>query len=216
MNRHALVSEKKPQSTEKDAEEPSALQLPSAPTSTLDTSLAKAYTHIHPVLVLAAFFARFQSLVADPSATLLNSLAIVGLLQIVYVVTCLPPTTNTTAASPKTPQKQGRGSKAKSGKGDASAVSRIVVCGVAGSNSQKHEALTLWVACAPLPPLDNRPRNPSPHHSHHPLWCSHHDSPTLDDALRRPHGLARHHALGIRPRRGLAALAGGGSSHVAF
>lgn len=126
MNKHALISEKKSPVSEKEANKPPPLQLPAAPINVLDNGLAQTYTHIHPFAILAVFFARFQSLVADPTSTLLNGLAPLGILQIVYVVLCLPPTTNSTA-SPKTPQKPARSKKPQSGKNESSAAGRTVV-----------------------------------------------------------------------------------------
>jgi GPI ethanolamine phosphate transferase 2/3 subunit F len=131
MNRQALISEKKTTSPAKDTTKPPALQLPASAISPLDGSLAHTYTLAHPLIILSTFFARFEALVSDPVESLLTSLAVVGILQIVYVVLCLPPTAKPAATSPKPqPQKQirvGKSSRTKSVKGDAGAAGRTVV-----------------------------------------------------------------------------------------
>ncbi|MCJ1444123.1 MAG: Glycosylphosphatidylinositol (GPI) anchor assembly protein [Stictis urceolatum] len=70
--------------------------------------LAKAYTHIHPLLVLAYYRLRFFSLVEDPVPELARQLIPLVILQSAYVVICLPPTTGSNRV----------GDIAKSGKGD--------------------------------------------------------------------------------------------------
>lgn len=56
----------------------------------LPTPAAQTYSHIHPTLILALYSLRFSALVADPVATLLSDLPIHTVLQVAYVVTCLP------------------------------------------------------------------------------------------------------------------------------
>lgn len=56
----------------------------------LPTTAAQTYSHIHPTLILALYSLRFSALVADPVATLLSDLPLLTVLQVAYVVTCLP------------------------------------------------------------------------------------------------------------------------------
>ncbi|KAF2429781.1 PIG-F-domain-containing protein [Tothia fuscella] len=58
----------------------------------LNTDTAKLYTHIHPILVLSAYYFNFSSIVADPVSSLIKFLIPLNVLQIAYVVICLPAT----------------------------------------------------------------------------------------------------------------------------
>lgn len=64
----------------------------SLPIELLPTGLAPIFTHIHPVLLLSAYYLRFPALVADPTQTLLNSLAPLAVVQMGYAIICLPAT----------------------------------------------------------------------------------------------------------------------------
>lgn len=66
------------------------LQSNALPIDILPTDAARFYTHIHPFLVLGVYYIRFNALVADPIPTLLTSLLPLSILQVTYVVTCLP------------------------------------------------------------------------------------------------------------------------------
>jgi phosphatidylinositol glycan class F len=68
-----------------------ATQPSAPPVSIVPSQLAKAYSFVHPVLLLALLATRFQALVADPVTELLNSLAPLVLLQLIYAIICLPP-----------------------------------------------------------------------------------------------------------------------------
>ncbi|KAK0728411.1 GPI biosynthesis protein family Pig-F-domain-containing protein [Lasiosphaeria miniovina] len=57
----------------------------------LQQTPASQYTrHAVPALLAALFVARFQSLVADPVATMYSSLPVVAALQMAYALACLP------------------------------------------------------------------------------------------------------------------------------
>ncbi|KAB8338763.1 hypothetical protein FH972_021708 [Carpinus fangiana] len=75
--------------------------------------LARLYTHIHPVLVLAIFYARFSATVADPVSSLLTLLPVLTLLQCIYCAICLPTSSATSAPEPAktTPAKRKPGRK---------------------------------------------------------------------------------------------------------
>jgi phosphatidylinositol glycan class F len=64
-----------------------------APIDILPTNAARAYTHIHPALVLSLYALRFNAIVADPVPALLWNLVPLSALQVAYVTVCLPPTT---------------------------------------------------------------------------------------------------------------------------
>ncbi|KAJ5219424.1 uncharacterized protein N7498_001523 [Penicillium cinerascens] len=74
------------------AEKPSA-----PPVNILPSQLAKVYSYVHPVLLLTLCAARFQALVQDTVQELLRDLPWLALLQISYVVLCLPPAGSTQA-----------------------------------------------------------------------------------------------------------------------
>ncbi|OQD73116.1 hypothetical protein PENDEC_c017G03263 [Penicillium decumbens] len=74
------------------------IEKPSAPPiKILPSHLAQGYSYVHPVLLLALCAARFQSLVADPVHELFRDLPWLALLQISYVMLCLPPAGSTQA-----------------------------------------------------------------------------------------------------------------------
>ncbi|KAH8811694.1 GPI biosynthesis protein Pig-F [Xylogone sp. PMI_703] len=83
-------------STPKPVEVSSALSKPSTPTELLPTELARVFTHIHPALLLGAYYLRFPALVADPVSALLYSILPLAIIQIVYVLVCLPVAGSTT------------------------------------------------------------------------------------------------------------------------
>lgn len=63
----------------------------SVPIELLPTETARILTNVHPALLLSAYYLRFPALVADPVATLLQSVIPLALCQTVYAVLCLPP-----------------------------------------------------------------------------------------------------------------------------
>ena len=65
---------------------------PSAPPVNIFPSpAARLYSYVHPVLLVTVYVASFPSLVADPITKLLNDLPLLSVLQIAYVMVCLPP-----------------------------------------------------------------------------------------------------------------------------
>ncbi|KAK2867972.1 hypothetical protein FQN49_003290 [Arthroderma sp. PD_2] len=81
---------------------PSAAAGPGAPTEAktqaqfhppiriLSNPTARAYSHLHPVLIASIFGLRFDALVSDPVTTLSTLLPVFAVLQIIYVIICLP------------------------------------------------------------------------------------------------------------------------------
>lgn len=97
----------------------------SLPIKHLDNDIAKLYTHIHSVLVLSSYIFSFQSVVANPVRSLYILLLPLSILQVAYVVLCLPPAGITsTASSQKAGTTKVFGGKKKA----ANWSSKIVVC----------------------------------------------------------------------------------------
>lgn len=72
------------------------VEKPSAPpVNILPSQLARTYSYVHPVLLLALVAARFEALVANPVQELLKDLPWLALLQISYVMLSLPPAGST-------------------------------------------------------------------------------------------------------------------------
>ncbi|KAJ5934063.1 Glycosylphosphatidylinositol anchor biosynthesis protein 11 [Penicillium verhagenii] len=68
------------------------VEKPSAPpVNILHSQLAQAYSFVHPILLVALCAARFQALVANPIQELLADIPWLALLQLFYVILCLPP-----------------------------------------------------------------------------------------------------------------------------
>lgn len=79
---------------------PSRKLVPTSQTiNTLPTDVARFYSTIHPLLLLSLYYFAFPFLVSDPVLTLQNSLPPLSILQLGYVVTCLP----TSGGSPFVP-----------------------------------------------------------------------------------------------------------------
>lgn len=57
----------------------------------LPTSLAQIYAVLHPAILLTLLAWRFPSLTADPVGELLSDLPLLAVLQVVFVMICLPP-----------------------------------------------------------------------------------------------------------------------------
>jgi phosphatidylinositol glycan class F len=60
------------------------------PIELLPNSFARIYSQAHPALLLSAYYFQFPAFVANPTSSLLNSLAPLALTQVVYAVICLP------------------------------------------------------------------------------------------------------------------------------
>ncbi|KAJ5278704.1 hypothetical protein N7478_004076 [Penicillium angulare] len=69
------------------------------PVNTLPSQLAQTYSYAHPVLLLALGASRFNALVENPVQELLKDLPWLALLQLVYVLLCLPPAGTTVPVS---------------------------------------------------------------------------------------------------------------------
>jgi phosphatidylinositol glycan class F len=81
---------------------------PSAPpVNILPTQLARTYSFVHPAALLAILAVRFQALVADPVAEMLNTLPFLALLQVTYVMVCLPPAGSVLSSPPASPVGEG-------------------------------------------------------------------------------------------------------------
>ncbi|KAI9777772.1 MAG: Glycosylphosphatidylinositol (GPI) anchor assembly protein [Geoglossum umbratile] len=106
----------------------------SLPVNTLDSTLARSFTHIHPVLLLSLYYLRFDALVADPVAELLVSSVPVAAIQLAYLAICLPPAGGSGAASSslaagrpsKAPRKGKPSAAAAAGKGGLAVATRLV------------------------------------------------------------------------------------------
>jgi phosphatidylinositol glycan class F len=92
---------------------------PSLPIELLPTDLARIYTHVHPAVLLSAYYLRFPALVSAPVSTLLNSLLPLAIIQISYALICLP----ATGSGTKLVKKSKLGAK----KADGSTIN-IIVC----------------------------------------------------------------------------------------
>ncbi|EZF35990.1 hypothetical protein H101_00505 [Trichophyton interdigitale H6] len=60
------------------------------PIRILSNPTAQAYSHLHPILIGSIFALRFNALVSDPVTTLSTLLPAFAVLQIIYVIICLP------------------------------------------------------------------------------------------------------------------------------
>ncbi|KNG83445.1 putative GPI-anchor biosynthesis protein (Pig-F), partial [Aspergillus nomiae NRRL 13137] len=101
---------------------PSLAQGPAVPKSAppihvLPNNISKTYALIHPVLLLALLALRFNALVTDPVAELLSNLPFLALLQVTFVMTCLPP-----AGSAKDEDDKSTSASASSNAGSTSGV----------------------------------------------------------------------------------------------
>ncbi|KAK2744816.1 Glycosylphosphatidylinositol (GPI) anchor assembly protein [Myotisia sp. PD_48] len=60
------------------------------PIQVLSSTPAKTYAHLHPLIVLSTYALRFRALVSDPVTGLITTLPVLVVLQILYVIVCLP------------------------------------------------------------------------------------------------------------------------------
>lgn len=99
---------------------------PSAPpVNILPSLIPRIYSIAHPALLLALGATRFEAVVADPTKELLSTLPWLTLVQIFYVIICLPPagsipSTETSAPAPadgkSSPRSSGPGVAVRHGK----------------------------------------------------------------------------------------------------
>ena len=92
----------------------------------LTTDAARVYRHIHPALILALYYLCFPTLVADPVSTLWLSILPLALLQIVYCLLCLPPSSGRSTSQP-TPSKTPKKKRVQFAKPPATLASNIIV-----------------------------------------------------------------------------------------
>lgn len=137
----------------------------SPPVPFLPSQAARVYSFAHPFVLLGLLALRFDKLVTDPVAELLNDLPFLALLQVGYVMTCLPPAGSAYAHG------HGHGHKAAGetgGSGDSAGeekrkMSSVVRAGKAGyrRRQQKAEAggfsVKLIVCSLPFPFLASHP-----------------------------------------------------------
>ncbi|KAJ5526529.1 Glycosylphosphatidylinositol anchor biosynthesis protein 11 [Penicillium frequentans] len=113
------------------------VEKPSAPPiNILPSKLAQAYSYAHPIFLLTLCAARFEALVADPVQELLEDLPWLALLQLFYVLLCLPP-----AASPSADSSSASDAKA--------ARSRSGKPGYRRKNSGKNVWAAVWAKLMP-------------------------------------------------------------------
>ena len=92
------------------------------PVVPLSNPAANVFRHVHPALLLSLLFLRFGALVKDPVAEMTTAVAVVTVLQVAYVLLCLPATGSVVAAR----KKLRPGEKRK--KDDEGGVSLVLVC----------------------------------------------------------------------------------------
>lgn len=126
---------------------PSLAQGPAAPKSAppihiLPNNISKTYALIHPVLLLALLALRFNALVADPVAELLSKLPFLAMLQVAFVMTCLPP-----AGSAKDDDDKSTSANSSSSSSNAGSTSGVILkpgkIGLRRKNTPKSESACL-------------------------------------------------------------------------
>ena len=127
----------------------------SQPISVLPTDIARLYTHLHPIVILTAYYFCFPYLVNDPVQVLSKAIAPLAHLQITYCVVCLPQSSGSStppSTSSKGPTTRKRVQFAQSTKSrPASVRSRITVCYNSGFPSFATPPSTVGLANFSLP-----------------------------------------------------------------
>ncbi|GME43972.1 Recombination hotspot-binding protein [Neofusicoccum parvum] len=105
----------------------------SKPIETLNTDIARIYTHLHPFLVVSIFALQFNGVVADPAASLFNALIPLSVLQVVYAILCLPAAGSSSSKSSGA-RRKGPGGKAEAGVSSkvSTAVLSLILSTIAG------------------------------------------------------------------------------------
>ncbi|KAH7049366.1 GPI-anchor biosynthesis protein-like protein [Macrophomina phaseolina] len=105
----------------------------SKPIETLNTDIARIYTHIHPFLVVSIFALQFNGVVADPVPSLFNALIPLSALQVIYAILCLPAAGSSSSKSSGA-RRKGAGGKAEAGVGSkiSTAVLSLILSTIAG------------------------------------------------------------------------------------
>lgn len=88
------------------------------PVNILPSQVAQIYSFAHPALLIGLYAFRFQELVADPVQELLADLPWLALLQVTYLLLCLPPAGTAPIAESSTSdgKASSRSSSGRSGK----------------------------------------------------------------------------------------------------
>lgn len=96
---------------------PAVVERPSTPpVNILSSPIARIYSIAHPALLLALGATHFEVLVANPTAGLFSSLPWLTLLQISYVIICLPPAGSVENAPAETKFNRSPGPTSRHGK----------------------------------------------------------------------------------------------------
>ncbi|KAI9035602.1 PIG-F family protein [Aspergillus affinis] len=98
----------------------------------LPTPLAQTYVFLNPCLLLGLLALRFQSLTTDPVAELLNDLPLLALLQLIFVMICLPPAGSVLSSKPETVDVDDKKDKAPASPSGGSAGSVVLKPGKVG------------------------------------------------------------------------------------
>jgi len=100
---------------------------PFAPVGLVDSDAARLYNHLHPVIVLSSYLIQFRGVVANPTGSLIALLFPLNILQVVYLVLCLPPTGSSTTSSPPKSGTSKAARKKTPAKSDVTLSQRIAV-----------------------------------------------------------------------------------------
>lgn len=156
------------------------------PVNILSSPVSRVYSIIHPALLLALGAAHFETLVANPTKGLLNSLPWLTLSQILYVVICLPPagSTETTAPadgksssrSPGPASRHGKHGKRKQHVNSWTCIWSRLLVRLPSITNPMPWILTLHLARFPRARFNIRAGYSSPGGSPRPLRCSSHNS----------------------------------------
>lgn len=87
------------------------------PVIPLSTAAANTLRHVHPVLLLSLLLFRFKALVEGPTSEMTKALPVVAVIQVAYVLVCLPATgsNQATKKKPKLGEKKKKEEKDVSG-----------------------------------------------------------------------------------------------------
>ena len=140
------------------------------PIELLHTNGARTFTHIHPILLLTAYYLQFSALVANPVSGLLASLLPLAIIQTCYIVTCLPSASGSATAFGKGARgghrKKPVHAKSVAGPADKAVVSTFLILDLSGAlPSLTTSALGSYSIPNPIA----RPRSTRPHRDHDPL-----------------------------------------------
>ena len=191
----------------------------SATVDTLQTESARVYTHIHPILLLSFHAIRFDALVADPVTTLLGSLLPIALLQISYVIVCLPPWRGARAVEPPTvPSKDVKAlshrKKNSTGKAPAPVDRKLIV--IRPSSRSQIGRLIQLVASSAFPVTLYFPWSTGPLDHPRSFWGSLWDPSISHPSLCGSHVSVGDPAIGLRTRSRCADVEGNRLSISAF